>query len=146
MRANDARLLFGAGVVLLAISLINGFLIGSLPLVRLALSAHLVGLIGSAFLIGLSASWPLLALTARASRIGSRSAVYGFCVGWVVYFIGAATGAGGMFPMASGNTRGSLVLEGALSIVLLSVAIALFALCAIVLKGVRDAGRQAIDS
>ena len=56
MTSADARLLLGAGVILLTVSLVNGFLIESMPLVRLALSAHLVGLMASAFLIGLGAS------------------------------------------------------------------------------------------
>jgi hypothetical protein len=142
MTSADARLLLGAGVILLAVSLVNGFLIESMPLVRLALSAHLVGLMGSAFLIGLSASWPALALAQRTSRIAALAAVCGFFGGWLVYFVAAATGTGGMFPIASSNTRGSAVLEGAISSALLSVALALFALCGIVLKRVSETGTK----
>lgn len=142
MTMGDARLLLGAGVILLAVSLVNGFLIETLPLVRLALSAHLVGLMGSAFLIGLGASWPALALAPRTSRIAAAAAVYGFCGGWFVYFLAAATGTGGMLPIASSNTRGSATLEGLISSVLLTVALALFALCGIVLKRVSETGTK----
>ncbi len=138
----DERLLLGAGVILLAISLVSGFLIEMMPLVRLALSAHLVGLMGSAFLIGLGASWPALALTRRTSRVAALAAVYGFCGGWFVYFIAAATATGGMFPIASGHTRGSLFLERVMSGALLTVALALFALCGIVLKRLSETGTK----
>jgi hypothetical protein len=124
-----------AGIALLAVSLANGFLIHTLPLARLALSAHLVGLIGSTFLLALGACWPAVVQAPRTSRIAAFLAVYGFCGGWVVYFSAAATGAGGMFPMASGNTRANAALEGWMSAALLTVALALFALCGILLRG-----------
>jgi hypothetical protein len=88
MTSADARLLLGAGVILLAISQVNGFLIETLPLVRLALSAHLVGLMGSGFLIGLGASWPALELPQRTSRIAALAAVYGFCSGRLLLRVG----------------------------------------------------------
>jgi hypothetical protein len=138
----EMRLLVGSGMILLAISLVNGFLIGVMPLVRLALSAHLVGLMGSAFLIGLGACWPALALKERTSKIGALTAVYGFFGGWLVYFIAAATGTGGMFPIASGDTRGSPFLESVMSGALLTVALALFALCGIVLKRLSETGTK----
>lgn len=138
----QSRRLAGAGITLLAIALVNGFLIDALPLSRLALSAHLVGLLGACFLLALSACWPGLTLSSRASRLGAFAAIYGFAGGWLVYFSAALTGAGGSFPMASGNTRGSPVVEGALNLGLLTVAIALFALCSIVLHGLRGV-RQA---
>jgi hypothetical protein len=86
-----------------------------------------------------------MVLTRRASRTGAFGAVYGFCGGWVVYFISAATGTGGMFPMASGRTRGSPLLEGVTSAGLLTVALALFALCGVVLKHLHTTGRERSD-
>ena len=102
-------------------------------MVRLALSAHLVGLLGSAFLIGLGGNWPALGLARRTSRFAAVAAVYGFCAGWLVYFLAAATSTGGMFPIASSNTRGSPLLELVMSSALLTIALALFTVCGIVL-------------
>ena len=132
--------------MLLAIGLINGFLIEVMPLARLALSAHLVGLMGSAFLIALGAAWPALALTGRASRWAALAALYGFCGGWMIYFFAAATGAGGMFPLASGGVRGSSLLEAVVGIALLSVAFALLGFCGIVLTRMGRADEQVVDS
>jgi hypothetical protein len=131
----DARLLAGAGVILLAASLINGFLIAAMPLQRLGLSAHLMGLMGSIALIGLSAGWSVLGLSRPISRVAAIAAVYGFCGGWFVYFFAAATGTGGMFPIASGQTRGDSLLEAITTGGLLSVAMALFTWCGIALRG-----------
>lgn len=131
----DARLLMTAGVILLAISLVNGFLIVAMPLPRLALSAHLVGLLGSTFLIGLGACWSVLALTRKSSRIAALTAVYAFCGGWLTYFFAAASGTGGVFPIASAAARGRPELEALVSGALLTIAVALFVLCSIVLKG-----------
>jgi len=125
--------------MLLVIALINGFLIDSLALPRLALSAHLVGLVGASFLIGLSASWPTLALSPRASAVGAATAIYGFAGAWLAYFSAAATGAGGSFPMASMDARGGALVEEVLRFGLLTVAIALFTLCGVVLTGLRKA-------
>jgi hypothetical protein len=39
-----------------------------------------------------------------------------------------------MFPIASGNTRGDPILEAVLTAMLLTVALALFALCGVILR------------
>jgi hypothetical protein len=136
--ARHGRFVVRAGVILLLISLVNGFLVQALPLERLALSAHLLGLIGSSLLIGLGLLWPKLNQTCRSSRIGAYLAVYGFCGGWLIYFSAAATGAGGMFPMASAGARGNAIVEGLISAGMVTIALALFALCGIVLWGLRE--------
>jgi hypothetical protein len=138
----ESRLLARSGVLLLVVSLLNGFLVHASPLPRLSLSAHLVGLMGALFLLALAALWPTLTGTTRASRVGAWLAVYSFAGGWVVYFIAAATGAGGMFPMAAGGARGAPVVEVFVSVGMITVALALVALCIMVLRGTR-AGRPA---
>jgi hypothetical protein len=47
-----------------------------------------------------------------------------------------------MFPIASSNTRGTGFFEGVISGALLTVALALFTLCGIVLKRVTDAATK----
>lgn len=133
----EPRVLAGAGVGLLIISLGNGFVIKALPLPRLAQSAHLVGLIGAVFLIALGALWPSLQCSGRLSRIGVALALYGFLGAWLMYFAAAATGTGGMFPMASRGIRGTPAAENLMSLAMLTVAIALFALCGVVPSGLR---------
>jgi (hydroxyamino)benzene mutase len=145
--AADATLLIRTGACLFGVSLLNGFVIEATPLPRLALSAHLVGLMGAAFLFGFGAVWPQLTFRPRTSRVAALLAVYGFAAGWVVYLAAAVTGVAGLFPMAGGAVRGPAPLEMLMSVALLTVALALFALVILVFRhagadaGSRNGGR-----
>lgn len=136
-RRHDGYLLVRAGALLFGASLLNGFVIEAARLPRLALSAHLVGLFGAAFLFALAGVWPHLAFGPRASRIGIALAIYGFFVGWVLYLTAAVTGAAGLFPMAGAGTRGTPFAETMMSTALLTVALALFGLAALLWRHAR---------
>jgi hypothetical protein len=127
----------GAGMLLFSVSLVNGFLIESLLIPRLGLSAHLVALIGSSFLVALGAYWTRLGLTRRVSRLGVLLSIVGFWGGWTVYFTAAAIGAGGNFPMAGGGISGAPAAESAVRLGLLVVLLALGSLIAVVMRGLR---------
>jgi hypothetical protein len=134
-RDKDTRLLLTAGMVLLAVSLASGFVIHLLVLERLAMSAHLVGLVGSVFLVAVGAIWPRLNLSNRTSALGSRVTIYAFWGSWIVYFLAAATGAGGMFPILAGDVQASPWLEDAISLGFLTVVLALAGSIVIILRG-----------
>jgi hypothetical protein len=133
----DGDDLLGTGALLFVGSLVNGFLISSFPLHRLALSAHLVGLLGAAFLFALGAAWDRFPFARVRGRLVAWLAIYGFCGGWLLYLISAATRTGGRFPMASGGVRGTPLAEGLVNAALLSVALALFALAGLLVRGLR---------
>jgi hypothetical protein len=124
-----ARWILRGGLALFVISLANGLLIEALPLVRLALSAHLVGLLGAAFLVGIGAVWPRLRHSERSAKVSAILALYGFVGGWFLYFSAAVLGAGGLFPIASGAARGSDLAEAVIGFGMATVALALLALC-----------------
>lgn len=134
-----ARHLARAGALLFVASLLNGFVIHAIRLPRLALSAHLVGLFGAAFLLALAGLWPHLGFRLRGSRVGAALAIYGFVTGWFVYLTAAVTGTAGLFPMAGAGSRGTPLVEAMLSVTLLTVAVALLALSAIVWRAARRA-------
>jgi hydroxylaminobenzene mutase len=134
-----ARHLARAGALLFVTSLLNGFVIQAIRLPRLALSAHLVGLLGAAFLFALAGLWPHLGFGPRGSRVGVALAIYGFVMGWLVYLMAAVTGAAGLFPMAGAGARGTPLAEAMMSAMLLTVAVALFALSAMVWRAARRA-------
>ena len=135
-----ARHLARAGALLFVASLLNGFVIQAIRLPRLALSAHLVGLFGAAFLFALAGLWPHLGFGQRGSRVGVALAIYGFVAGWLVYLTAAVTGTAGLFPMAGDGARGTPLVEAMMSAALLTVAIALLALAAILWRAARGAG------
>lgn len=134
---DDAERLLRAGAVLFGASLLNGFAIQAARLPRLALSAHLVGLFGAAFLMALAPVWTRLRLPPRTSRIGTVLAIYGFFAGWLLYLTAAVTGAAGLFPMAGAGERGTRAVEAVMSAALLTIALALFALAAMVWRHAR---------
>jgi hypothetical protein len=139
MRYQDehSRILLRAAMILFIVSLLNGFLIHALRLEHLAMAAHTLGLMASAVLLGLGCLWPRLNLSRRLSSIGTMSAVYGFCAGWLTYFMAAAIGAGGMFPLLSGGARGKPAYETVIMVGSMTMAVALFAFAIIVLIGLR---------
>jgi hypothetical protein len=126
------RALIGSGIVLLTASLLNGFVIGIVPVQRVAVSAHVSGLIGSSFLIALGAIWPLLRVSSRASAAAAFLAVHGFFGGWLVLFVAATSTLTGPAAHAAGRAW----MQQALRLGNLTVVLALFGLCAIVLRGV----------
>ena len=136
----DSRLMAIAGVILLTLSLANGFLVHALAQSQQALSAHLVGLIGSGLLIALASLWPRLKLGSRASTAAAILAVYGFGVGWFVNFLAAVTGRFGIFPVSVSAAPGGGLQDVFISLGLASVALALLALCALLLRGLVGRG------
>jgi hypothetical protein len=132
-----SRLLARAGIILFALSLINGFLVHVLALRDQALAAHLIGLIGALFLLALACLWPMLDQNAQMSGLGALLAVYGFGMGWLVNFAAAITGYFGLFPISVGAPGGRAAGDWAISIGLLTVVVALFTLCGVVLRGLR---------
>jgi hypothetical protein len=141
---HHGRLLGLVGISLFALSLLNGFLV---HLVgdrsgRQMLSAHLIGLIGSAFLIGLSSIWPRLALPSRTSAIATLLAAYGFVAGWLLNLLAALTGVYGIFPISAQAPGGHSYADLAMSAALLSVAVCLLTLSALVFRGLRRADDQ----
>jgi len=135
-------IIFKSGIILFLISLINGFLIQSLSLPRLGLSAHLIGLFGAGFLFGIGSYWPRLNLSQKLSGIGMVLLIYSFWAGWAVYFAAAALGAGKMFPLASGNKAGTPAVEGIIGIFMLSFAITFLISFVIILKGLSDKNKS----
>lgn len=133
--SDQSRLILRAALILLAASLVNGFLVHFVSMQRQVLSAHLVGLIASALLIGLGLLWSRLTLTPRLSRAGALLAVYAFCGGWLLNFLAAVTGVVGNYPLSAGPPGDAHAADTLMSAALLSVALAQFAVCALVFRG-----------
>lgn len=126
-----------AGVLLLLAGLLNGFFVHGMALPRLALAAHLEAIMGGTLMIALGLAWPQLGLTPAGSAVGQGLAVYGFGAGWLTYLLASARGAGGMFPLAAGQSRGTPSEEAFVTFALATVAAALIGLCLLLLWGLR---------
>lgn len=140
---NHGRFLGLIGISLFAASLLNGFLVHLVETLsaRQILSAHLIGLIGSIFLIALSSLWSRLALSPHTSAVAAVLAAYGFVAGWLFNLLAGLIGVYGVFPISAQAPGGHSYGDLAMSAALLSVAICLLALSALVFHGLNKAKR-----
>ncbi len=139
--STKTRFMAQSGVVLFALSLVNGFLVHLLPLREQLLEAHLVGLMGSLFMFALASLWQQLGLTDGMSKAGTFCVIYGFGMGWLVNFIAATSGVFGVFPISVSATHQLSSSDMLISAGLLSVVVALFALCVILFLGIGRANQ-----
>ena len=134
---HHSKHLIRSGVMLVLFGLLTGFFVHGLALPLLGVAAHLIGIIGGIFLIAGGAAWPRLRLSRSASLAGSWMGIYGFYATWAVYVLAGAWGAGGMFPLAAGQTRGTALQEGIIAGVMVTVALALVGMCILLIWGLR---------
>jgi len=136
--SQHAHRLIQLGVVLLLLGLLTGVAVPVLAVPRLAVSAHIVGVLGGLALIILGLVWPQLQVGPGTSRLGYSLALYSIYVGWFMPLLGGVWQAGGtMFPLAVGATRGTAFQEGVIATGLFTGAVAVIALCVLLLWGLR---------
>jgi hydroxylaminobenzene mutase len=144
----DGHRLLQAGGLLFLLGLVVGLGVPRFTVPRLALSTHLLGITQGTFLMVGGLLWPKLRLTRPASGIGRVLAIYGCLAAWTANLFGAAWGAGAsMVPMAAGGARGSAIQEGTIRLLLISAAVSLVCVAALILWGLRtvphtDSGEQ----
>ena len=130
--------LIQSGVLLFLLGLLTGLAPAALALPRLGVSAHILATAGGTFLIALGLVWPRLTLRPGASMAAARLAIYANYAGWLAPLLGGSWGAGGsMLPIAAGDVRGSAFEEAIIATLLMTAALALIAVCVLVLWGLR---------
>lgn len=127
------RLLF-LGVLLFLFGLIIGLFIPMMTNSRMGLSAHLEGIMNGMFLVILGLIWNKLVLNDKWLTSAFWLTLYGTFANFMAVSIAAITGAGKMMPIAGGKD-GTSVVEGLISFLLVSLALAMIFLCLIVLAG-----------
>lgn len=142
--AQHERRLLQLGVALLLLGLLTGLAIPSLAVPRLGLTAHIEGVLGGPLLILLGLLWPRLRLGEQVSGVACALAVYALFMGWLMPLLGGVWGAGNtMLPIAAGAARGTPLQESIIAAGLITSAVAIVALCLVVLWGLRAPGREA---
>jgi len=136
--SRHAHRMIQLGVVLLLLGLLTGLVVPVLAVPRLGVSAHIVGVLGGLVLIILGLLWPRLGIGPGTSRLGYSLALYSSYVGWLMPLLGGMWRAGGtMLPLAAGEARGTAFQEGVIATGLITSAVALIALCLLLLWGLR---------
>ena len=127
------RLLF-LGVLLFLFGLLIGLFVPMMTNPRMGLSAHLEGIMNGIFLVVLGLIWDKLVLNDKWLASAFWLTLYGSFANFVGVSIAAITGAGKMMPIAGGKA-GTSVIEGLISFLLISLALAMIIVSLIVLNG-----------
>jgi hydroxylaminobenzene mutase len=131
-RQSDKLIFFG--VLLFFLGLVVGLLIPMMANPRMGLTTHLEGVINGIFLIVLGVIWHKLELSNRWLSLAFRLTFYGAFANFFAVLIAAITGSGKMMPIAGGQ-EGSPLIEGIITFLLISLSIAMLAVCVIILTG-----------
>lgn len=132
------------GMFLFLIGLLTGFAIPVLENSRMGLASHLEALMNGTFLILLGLLWPRLALSRRALSGLFGLALFGTFANWAATLLAAIWGAGEpMMPMAAAGYQGSSGQETVIAALLISLSLAMVAVSALVLWGLRTGTPQA---
>lgn len=122
------------GILLFLFGLVTGLFIPLMTNPRMGLSDHLEGTLNGMFLVILGLLWNKLALKDNWLKLVFWLTIYGSFSNFVAVTVAALTGAGKMMPIA-GGTEGASVIEQLISFLLISLALAMIAVCSIVLTG-----------
>jgi hydroxylaminobenzene mutase len=133
-KKQHSKWLLFLGVLLFLLGLLIGLFIPMMANSRMALSAHLEGTINGMFLVILGLIWNKLLLNDKWLTAAFWLALYGSFANFVAVTIAAMTGAGKMMPIAGGK-EGTTVVEGFISFLLVSLALAMIFVCLVVLTG-----------
>jgi len=128
------RLLF-LGILLFLLGLLLGLFIPIMINPRMGLSAHLEGIMNGMFLVILGLIWNKLVLNHKWLTSAFWITIYSAFANFVAVSVAALTGAGKMMPLAGGK-EGTSAVEGLISFLLVSLALAMIFVCLIVLTGI----------
>jgi hydroxylaminobenzene mutase len=127
-----------SGVLLLMLGLLTGLFVPKFANPRMGLSSHVEGVMSGMMLIILGFIWPKLWLKPAAMKTAHWLAVYGAYANWVNPLIAAAWDAGGsMMPGASKGKKGTPTQEMVITILSVSLVLALLPAVFLVLWGLR---------
>lgn len=101
---------------------------------RMGLSAHLEGTMNGMFLIILGLVWSKLVLNETWLRITFWLTIYGSFANFAAVTISAITGAGKLMPIAGGQ-EGTPAVEAIVSLLLITLSLAMIAVGVLVLVG-----------
>ncbi|MBK8698613.1 MAG: hydrogenase [Saprospiraceae bacterium] len=127
------KLLF-FGVLLFFLGLAVGLMIPLMANPRMGLSSHLEGVMNGMFLVLLGLIWHKVSLATRWLNLTYFLTLYGSFANFAAVLLAAFTGAGKMMPIAGGK-EGLTLVEGLVSFLLVSLALAMLTVCVFVLTG-----------
>lgn len=125
------------GLILFLFGLIIGLAIPILQNPRMGLSAHLEAITNGMLLMILGLIWNRIALSSKWLSINYWLLVYGTLANVTAVLLAAITGFGKLMPIAGGK-EGSNPIEGIISFLLVSLALAMLFALSLVIVGYRN--------
>lgn len=122
------------GLALFLIGLVCGIFVPHLANPRMGLAAHLEGVMNGMFLVLLGLLWPHVDLPGTWAKATVWLAAYGTFGNVAAVLLAAATGAGKMMPLAGGK-EGTPPVESVISFLLITLSLAMLAVCILVIAG-----------
>ncbi len=137
LKKQQSNQLIFLGMLLFLLGLVVGLIVPVLANPRMGLSSHMEGIINGIFLVLLGLIWHKIDLSVRWLKITFWLAVYGTFANWFGILIAAVFNAGKMLAVAAEGREGSAFAEGVITFLLLTLTIAMLAICVAVLIGLR---------
>lgn len=131
------RNLLRLGFVLILLAFLTGLVIPLFKNPHLGVSTHLNAIFGGIILVIISLISGYLNLSNRMSKIMSWSWIYAVYMNWFATLLGAIWGTSKLTPVAGEGFSAPSLQETVVSILLVSLVIASFVGCVIVLWGLR---------
>ncbi len=123
----ENRALLGAGIFLLLIGLLTGFLITQVENPRMGLSAHLAAIQGALLLMALSANWKSFKFEKRFKAAVGLSVIIGIYLFWLALLLAAIWGTSKATPIAGAGFAGAKWQETIVMVTLTVASIGLLA-------------------
>ncbi len=133
----SSRLVMQLGAILLLLGLLTGLVIPAAQLPRMALASHLEGVMNGVMLIVIGLIWERLALGVRQRTVAFWTLVYAAFANWAATLLSAFTGAAAMMPLAGGGSSGAAHFELVVTILLLSLTLAILIGVGLIVYGLR---------
>ncbi|OYZ01363.1 MAG: hydrogenase [Sphingobacteriia bacterium 28-36-52] len=134
VHSKQSKWLLCLGIILFMLGLIIGLFIPILKNSRMGLSAHLEGTLNGMFLLIIGIIWDRILLSTQQLKWTFYLVLYSSFANFLAVTIAAVSGAGKMMPIAGGKDAGNLV-EWMISILLISLSLALITACILIFKG-----------
>lgn len=136
------RRLIWHGMFLFLLGLLTGFVETKFTNQRMALAAHLEGVMNGTFLVALGAVWTEVRLPSKLKAAAYWSALYGAYVNWIATALGAAFGIAALSPITSAGHHALPWQEGFVTVLFMTVGLAIVGSSVLVLWGLRRAAAQ----
>ncbi len=112
------NIIFGSGLLLFVLGLLNGIIIAKTKSPRLSLSAHLTAVQSGTFLIAIAWGWPHFNMAASTSTLVAYALCGSIFVLWFAFLLAGIWGAGRNLAIAGQNSETSQARQAVVTICL----------------------------